>query len=129
MVSDRIGSFRPRRPCRRCPQTNSTKFGGGRIPSGSLRPRIAFIDSLITMTGMEPLEPPDSHHVNAAAGWLALGCGADAQAELDRIAPECQQHPDVLEVRWEILATEKRWEAALEVARKLLSHAPERASS
>jgi Tfp pilus assembly protein PilF len=32
-------------------------------------------------------------------------------------------------VRWEILAKEKQWEAALDVARKLLSHAPERASA
>jgi tetratricopeptide (TPR) repeat protein len=78
---------------------------------------------------MQRLEPPDLHFLNAAIGWLALGCRADAVAELERIAPEHQWHPDVLEVRWEILAKEKQWEAALDVARKLLSHAPERASA
>jgi Flp pilus assembly protein TadD len=77
----------------------------------------------------QPLELPDLHYLNAAIGWLALGSRADAQAELDQISPRHQQHPDVLEVRWEILAKEKQWGAALDVARKLLSHAPERASS
>jgi len=81
------------------------------------------------MGQMQGLEPPDSHYLNAAVGWLALGCRADSQAELDRISPEHQRHPDVLEVRWEILAKEKQWEAALDVARKLLSDAPERASA
>lgn len=78
---------------------------------------------------MQPLEPPDLHFLNAALGWLALGCRADAQAELNQIAAEHQTHPDVLEVRWEILAKDKQWKAALDVARKLLSHAPERASA
>lgn len=78
---------------------------------------------------MQRLEPPDVHFLNAAIGWLALGCRGDAVAELERIAPEHQRHPDVLEVRWEILAKEKQWEAALDVARKLLLHAPNRASS
>jgi Flp pilus assembly protein TadD len=78
---------------------------------------------------MQRLEPPDLHYLNAAIGWLALGCRADAVAELERIVPEHQRHADVLEVRWEILAREKQWEAALDVARKLLSHAPERASA
>jgi tetratricopeptide (TPR) repeat protein len=78
---------------------------------------------------MQRLEPPDLHFLNAAMGWLALGCRDDAQAELERISPEHQPHPDVLEVRWEILASGQRWEAALDVARELLSQAPERASA
>ena len=83
----------------------------------------------MTLMPRHPLEPPDLHYLNAAIGWLALGSRADALAELDQISPEQQQDPDVLEVRWEILAKEKQWDAALDVARKLLSHAPERASS
>ena len=78
---------------------------------------------------MQQLEPPDLHYLNAAVGWLALGCRADAQAELEQISSGHQRHPDVLEVRWEILAREKQWEAALDVARKLLSHAPDRATA
>lgn len=77
---------------------------------------------------MQPLAPPDSHHFSAALGWLGLGLRADAQAELDLIAPGQQRHPEVLELRWDILATERRWDAALEVARKLIQRAPERAS-
>jgi Tfp pilus assembly protein PilF len=77
---------------------------------------------------MQPLEPPDSHHVNAAMGWLELGCCADAQAEMDLISPKHNRHPDVLETRWALLAQEQQWEAALDVATKLLLRAPERPS-
>ena len=59
-------------------------------------------------------------------GWLELGCRADAQTELDHIAPEYHRHPDVLEARWALLAHEQQWEAALDVATKLVLRAPER---
>jgi predicted Zn-dependent protease len=77
---------------------------------------------------MQPLEPPDTHHLLAAIGWLELGCRADARAELEHISPQQQRHPDVLETRWAICAEEQQWDAALDVARKLLLHAPDRAS-
>lgn len=77
---------------------------------------------------MQRIEPPDSHHLRAAIGWLELGCRADALAELDQISPELQNHPDALEARWMILAEEKQWEAALEVASSLVEQAPKRAS-
>ncbi len=73
------------------------------------------------------LEPPDSHYLNAALGWLGLGRRDDARAELDRVSPSLQEHPDVLEAWWMLHAEEKCWEAALDVARKLLRHAPDRA--
>jgi tetratricopeptide (TPR) repeat protein len=77
---------------------------------------------------MQQIEPPDSHRLNAALGWLGLGLREDAKAELDGISRVNQNHPDVLEARWAILAGEQKWDAALEVARKLLSQAPERAN-
>jgi len=77
---------------------------------------------------MQPLAPPDSHHLNAAEGWLELGLRDEARAELERIAPEFQRHPDVLEMRWEVYVNERQWEAALDVARKLLISAPQRTS-
>ena len=75
---------------------------------------------------MQPLESPDSHHANAAMGWLELGNRAEAQAELDQVSAANLRHPDVLEVRWALLAQEQQWEAALDVATKLLLRAPER---
>jgi tetratricopeptide (TPR) repeat protein len=77
---------------------------------------------------MQPIEPPDTHHLSAAVGWLELGNLAEAEADLNRIAPEQQTHPDVLEVRWIILAQKKLWEAALDTARVLVEVAPDRAS-
>lgn len=77
---------------------------------------------------MQQLEPPDSHCFSAAVGWMELGNLAEAEAELNRVSAEHQCHPDVLEVRWAILATASRWEAALRAARALLKVAPERSS-
>src|SRR5436190_21408306 len=77
---------------------------------------------------MQPLEPPDSHYLSGAIGWLQLGNLAEGKAELSQIHPDKQSHPDVLEVRWLFCAHEKHWEEALEIARALLQSAPERSS-
>ncbi len=77
---------------------------------------------------MHKLEPPDTHYLLAAVGWLELGNRAEAQAELAHVSPAQQNHPDVLELRWLILAEEKRWEEGLKVARALVRRAPERSS-
>ena len=74
------------------------------------------------------LEPPDSHHLLAAHGWLELNNAAEAGEEIARISPENLEHPDVLEARWAVCAAGERWEAGLEVAETLLRVAPERAS-
>ncbi|HEX3798906.1 MAG TPA: tetratricopeptide repeat protein [Verrucomicrobiae bacterium] len=65
---------------------------------------------------MPPLQPPDTHHLSAATGWIELGNAAEAHAELAHITPSLQSHPDVLEVRWQILAKEKNWEACVDLA-------------
>jgi Flp pilus assembly protein TadD len=77
---------------------------------------------------MQKLEPPETHHVSAAMGWLGLGNVAEAKAELARLSDAWQNHPDVLEIRWEILASEEKWQEALQIARALVHGAPERSS-
>jgi Flp pilus assembly protein TadD len=77
---------------------------------------------------VKPLEPPDSHHLDAAIGWLGLGCADDARAELANISPSDQQHPEVLEAHWRICAHEKQWHAALEIACSELKVAPHESS-
>jgi predicted Zn-dependent protease len=73
---------------------------------------------------MKPLEPPDSFHLQAAQGWLELGSHTEANEELEKIAPELRAHPAVLEVRWEICAKAKEWDAALEIASALVQVVP-----
>jgi Flp pilus assembly protein TadD len=80
------------------------------------------------MKTMQRVGPPDSFHLRAAIGWTELGCRNDALSELEAISPENRRHPDVLEVRWAILAGDGQWEAALDVAQKLVLSAPDRAS-
>ena len=77
---------------------------------------------------MQKLEPPDSHYLRAAEGWLELGLFAESAAELDLISPEHQHHPDVLELRCNLHIQESRWAAVLEAARSLVSSAPGRVS-
>jgi len=55
---------------------------------------------------------PDAHYLAAAVGWLGLGDCVEANAELERIAPELQTHPDVLNVRWAIYAKAEQWDKA-----------------
>ena len=74
------------------------------------------------------LEPPDKHALDAAIGWLALGNFTEARAELAAIDPEFAHHPDVLEMRWAVLAHEQNWTAALPVAHALVRSCPDRVS-
>ena len=66
---------------------------------------------------------PDRHHLSAARGWAELGCADEAGRELAKVATA--NHPEVLEVRWQILAGERRWAEALDVAEALVATAPE----
>jgi hypothetical protein len=75
---------------------------------------------------MPPLEPPETHYLSAAIGWLGLGNALEAELELARIGPARQRHPDVLEVRWLICAEQNRWTEGLQLARWLIHAAPER---
>ena len=69
------------------------------------------------------------HYLSAAAGWLELGVPVEAEAELDKIPADLQNHPDILEVRWLLMAQLRRWDKALMVARALMQNAPDRCSS
>jgi hypothetical protein len=64
---------------------------------------------------MKPLSHPDDLHAKAAQGWVELGNHPEANEELEKITSEMRAHPDVLEIRWQIYAKEKRWEACVDV--------------
>ncbi|MCX6890079.1 MAG: tetratricopeptide repeat protein [Verrucomicrobiota bacterium] len=73
---------------------------------------------------IKPLEPHDQHHLLAAQGWIELGNQQEADLELEQITPELHEHPGILEVRWQIYAKAKKWDAALEIASALVQLAP-----
>ena len=75
---------------------------------------------------IKPLEPPDSIHLEAAEGWLELGDHLEANEELEQIAPQMRVHPDVLEVRWQIYAKEKKWEVCVDIAGAIIELDPKR---
>ena len=77
---------------------------------------------------MKPLTPPDSLKLRAAEGWLELGNHVEAMVELEQIRPKSRNHPDVLELRWQILAQVKEWQGCLAVAQLLTMKAPQRAT-
>jgi len=74
------------------------------------------------------IDYPELFYLQAAQGWVELGNLAEAGRELEKLRAELQNHPDVLEVRWEIYAKQKRWEDGAQVGRALIRIASERAS-
>lgn len=77
----------------------------------------------------QPLQPPDSHHLSAAQGWLELGNYLEAGRELARISPPLDQHPDVLEIQYELYAHEKRWQECADTALATMRADPDRQSA
>jgi len=75
------------------------------------------------------LEPPDTHHIRAAEGWLGLGNLVEAGEELNKITPAHLSHPAVLSFRYEIYAKAKHWEIAAEIAGKLVKLTPDQPSA
>ena len=73
-----------------------------------------------------PFNLNDQRHREAAEGWLELGLPLEANAELEQITPQLQGHPDVLELRWQICAKEKKWAACVDLAAAIIKLAPMR---
>ena len=65
------------------------------------------------------IEPPDSHHVLAATGWLELGNPAEAAEELRRVGEANRDAEEVLTLLWFIEERQKAWDRALEAARRM----------
>jgi tetratricopeptide (TPR) repeat protein len=80
----------------------------------------------LSAPAMKQLEPPDSHHLSAAEGWLELGNAGEADIEIEKISPELRTHPHVLDIRWNIAATRKRWPDCIEAAEAMMQIAPDR---
>jgi tetratricopeptide (TPR) repeat protein len=59
---------------------------------------------------------------------MELGLPAEAEAELAKISAGNQRYPDVLEIRWLLLAQAERWDEALKAAQALVEVAPKRSS-
>ena len=74
---------------------------------------------------MFALEPPDTHYLNAATGWLMLGDVAEARSEFNEIRFALRAHPEVMDFEWRLLAREGRWLAAVDVGERLLQSNPE----
>jgi tetratricopeptide (TPR) repeat protein len=85
-----------------------------------------FIQAFRYFRAMSPIESPDAFHVAAAVGWLELGNPAEAAVELAKINPALLEHPDVLEIRWQVEAAQPNWEAALAIAERIIEVAPEK---
>ena len=62
---------------------------------------------------MNALQPPDTHHLNAAEGWLGLGNLVEAEHELASVSAAVQSHPEVLRVRYHLYERSKSGTALL----------------
>ena len=67
---------------------------------------------------------PDNVHLQFARGWLELGDVAEAEAELRNIRPQYSGCPDVLEVRFQVLARRQCYGEALAIAEQQVADFP-----
>jgi len=88
-----------------------------------IHPKETKPDSLV-----KPLEPPGSHHLNAAQGWVGLGDCQSALDELELIDPVMRSHPDVLAVRCDIYTADMKWPEVVAVAWTLIELNPDKPS-
>lgn len=72
------------------------------------------------------LPHPDQAHFDAALGWLLLGSPLEALAEFEKLSGSSRMDPDVLEIKWIILARAGRWNEAHDVAGVLVRMEPDR---
>lgn len=75
---------------------------------------------------MKPITMPDLFVLQAAEGWLILGNPAEAEKTLEELAPVYGNHPEVLEIRWRVLARKEQWDRAVDVAGILVQKCPGR---
>jgi len=71
------------------------------------------------------LQPPYTHHIAAAEGWIELGNLNEARAELAQIPESERQHPEFLSVHWSLCAADQNWAEALHVAAQLVEAVPD----
>ena len=91
-----------------------------------LKRALSQVRRLFTLETLNDLTPSEMHRLNAAKGCCDLHAFSSAMEELSKISPESQSHPDVLEVRWQVLMNTRQFEAALKVANSLLVLRPEK---
>jgi predicted Zn-dependent protease len=75
----------------------------------------------------KPIEPPDVHYLNAAQGWLGFKNPSEAKRELDHITVDNQDHPEVLEARWQIAKFEGKFSDCMKLSERLTADIPQRA--
>ena len=102
-------------------KVNSSPDGGG--TNAIVNPKEIKPESLV-----KRLEPPGSHHLDAAQGWLGLGDCQSALDELELIDPVMRSHPDVLAVRCDIYTAAMKWPEVVAVAWTLVNLNPDRPS-
>src|SRR5262245_36329522 len=70
------------------------------------------------------LEPSDMIRLRAAEGWLELGIPQEASDELQHIAAQHQEHPDVMQARWHVNAKLQRWDLCVEIGKTMAELTP-----
>lgn len=70
------------------------------------------------------LEPPDSHFLRAAEGWLELGNCVEAKAELSRISSRMRCLPEVLDLECKICSAAKDWKTLVNISATLIAMQP-----
>jgi len=79
----------------------------------------------VKLSRHKPLDIVDARLVEAAKGWCELYAFDEAERELGQVSADKQDHPEVLEVRWQFCMNLERWEQALDQANAIRRLEPE----
>jgi predicted Zn-dependent protease len=71
------------------------------------------------------LPPIAATHIQAAQECLKKGDHAGAEQALGQLGSESLDHPDALEIRWELAAHAENWDSALALSKALCQLTPE----
>ncbi|MFT4687853.1 MAG: tetratricopeptide repeat protein [Verrucomicrobiia bacterium] len=68
---------------------------------------------------------PEKHVLDAVCGWLELSCPQEARAEFQSLSAAFREHPEALQLHWQLDVAEKNWRSALKIAAQILQLAPD----
>jgi hypothetical protein len=75
------------------------------------------------------MSPEANHRIQAAEGWLMLGCPEDALAELREVPTPYCDTPGALDLTWQALAARKQWDDAYAIGLRLVTDFPAEVTS
>lgn len=105
-------------------ERRKTRNGRASPEPGWSESAVDFYRFLRRVWGVNELSADTRKRLAYVAGWLQLGCMAEARVELAGVAAEEREHPAVLTLELETAMAAQTWKKAMRLAARLRELAP-----